>query len=103
MLVEVVRLSRTFVGPFWFPGFLRPQDAPEALSDTLTLHLFQELVGLDVHHSAHRDPWVPPTVGAEAPQGYGVFRERRLAVPRAQVESVRTWADARGGAVVVGF
>ena len=103
LLVDVQRLSRTFVGPFWFPGLPRPEGAPEALDGALCLHLVQELVGVDVHKSAHRDPWVPPVVGVSAPEGMGLFRERRLAVPQGRVADVSAWANARGGAVVVGF
>jgi hypothetical protein len=102
MVVDLHRLSRSFIGPFWFPGCI-PEAAPDVLQDALALHLFQEIVGQDVRHSAHRDPWVPPTVGVQAPQGYGLFRERRLAVPRGRVQAVQHWADGRGGAVVLGF
>jgi hypothetical protein len=103
LLVDIHRLSRTFVGPFWFPGLPLPEDVPDILRDTLVLHLFQELVGRDVSQSTHQDPWVPPTLGVEPPGGMGLFRERRLWVPRSRVEGVCEWADARGGAVVVGF
>jgi hypothetical protein len=103
VLVKLLRLSRTFIGPFWFPGLPLPDHAPDVLRNTLALHLFQEVVANDVHESYHRDPWVPPTVGAETPDGYGLFRERRLAVPHGRVLGVNAWAEGRGGAVVLGF
>ncbi len=101
VMVEIKRLSRTFVGPFWFPGLPLPEHAPDVLRDTLALHLFQEVVAQDVHESFHRDPWVPPTIGVSPPSGFGLFRERRLAVPTARLDAVHQWAAQRGGAVVV--
>jgi hypothetical protein len=103
VMVEILRLSRTFVGPFWFPGLPLPEHAPEALRDTLVLHMFQEGGAKAVHDSFHRDPWVPPTLGAPPPAGFGLFRERRFAVPTARIKATRQWADPRGGAIVVGF
>jgi hypothetical protein len=99
--VSVPRVSRGFVGPFWFPGLDLPTDAPDALRGGLALHLALEVLGSDVHTPAHRDPWVPRRQGEPIPVGFGVFRERRFAVAPAMVPGVRSWAAACGAQTIV--
>lgn len=75
---SVVRLSRGWVGPFWFPGVALPAAVPAELGKGLLLHLATEIVAEDVHHAAHLDPLLDP--GDEVvPEGQRVFRERRFA------------------------
>ncbi|MCB9668582.1 MAG: hypothetical protein H6736_03305 [Alphaproteobacteria bacterium] len=75
---EVVRLSRGWVGPFWFPGVQLPPEIPATLGKGLLLQLASEVVAEDVHHAAHLDPLLDP--GDErVPEGQQVFRERRFA------------------------
>ena len=76
-VADVLRLSRTQVGPFWFPGIQLPAEVPEVLGQGLVLHLHQELVGHDVRTAVHADPLLPPPV-ERVPPGYGVVRERRF-------------------------
>ena len=99
--MKVVRLSRGFIGPFWFPGLTLPEWAPKVLRDTLVLQLFQEVVGTDVQDSGHRDPLVPAREELHPPEGMQLYRERCLAVPKRRVEAVQSWAQQRGGSVVV--
>ena len=102
--VEVLRLSRSFVGPFWFPGLALPHDAPAWAQRGLTLHLSQEVVGQDVRESRHRDPWRGPQASEVCPPGFGLFRERRFAVSPHLVAEARQWSAERGSpSVVVGL
>lgn len=74
----VVRLSRGWIGPFWFPGVTLPEGVPAELGRGLLLQLASEIVAEDVHHAAHLDPLLDP--GDEVvPSGQRVFRERRFA------------------------
>lgn len=99
----VVRLARSRVGPFWFPGVTLPEGIPEALGQGLLLHLETEVVARDIHVSAHRDPLVAAPTEA-APDGQGLFRERRFAASRPMVDAVHGWCMARGvRTTVVGF
>ncbi len=98
---RIIRLSRSFVGPFWFPGGPMPEHAPDWARGALTLHLSLGVLGTDVHHSVHRDPWVPPVIGEVLPDGYGLFRERRFATSPARVDHARAWCAARAAETVV--
>lgn len=102
--VQVNRLSRTFVGPFWFSGVELPPTAPAWARQGLTLHLSQELMGRDVRESHHRDPWLSPPAQERCPSGFGLFRERRFAASPALVAPVAHWSARRGApSVVVGL
>jgi hypothetical protein len=98
---EVTRLSRSFVGPFWFPGLDLPEAVPEALSRGLMLHLSTEVVARDVRNSGHRDPMVPPSIGEQVPEGYGLYRERRFAASPNLHVPVKRWAADQGIDVIV--
>jgi hypothetical protein len=93
---RVARLSRGALGPFWFPGFPLPDGVPAALGRGLALHLTAEVVGDDVHTSAHRDPLIPPDPDERPPAGVGIYRERRLAVSAGLIGAARAWAADRG-------
>ncbi|MEL6341606.1 MAG: hypothetical protein AAFV53_00640 [Myxococcota bacterium] len=97
---EVTRLSRTFVGPFWFPGLPMPDAAPESLHKGLLLHLSAEVVARDVRQSGHRDPWLPPAVGEIVPDDYGLYRERRFAASPNLMTPLRDWAAQKGVDVI---
>ena len=93
---RVARLSRGALGPFWFPGLPLPDGVPAALGHGLVLHLTAEVVGDDVHTSAHRDPLVAPDPDERPPDGTGLYRERRLAVSAGLIGAARAWAADRG-------
>jgi len=95
------RISRGFIGPFWFPGGPMPAELPDWARGALALHLHLTVLGRDVHHSHHADPWVPPVVGERLPSGHGLYRERRFAVSPARVGHAAAWSRARGSDVVV--
>lgn len=98
---EITRITRTFVGPFWFPGGPTPVDAPEAARGALVLHLSQALLSRDITASHHRDPWVPPVVEERLPPGFGMFRERRFAASPPRVSALQDWSRGRGVDAVV--
>jgi len=93
---RIERLCRSSVGPFWFPGFPLPEGLPAVFQRGLVLHLHSEVVGRDVHTSAHRDPLLPKDPREKAPRGSGIFRERRLAVSPGLGPVTRDWARGRG-------
>ena len=76
---SVLRLTRSWVGPFWFPGIALPDGVPDALGKGLLLHLSTEVVAIDVHHAMHIDPLMDPPPHEVAPEGQRIFRERRFA------------------------
>ena len=90
---RIVRLSRSSVGPFWFPGVPPPETAPAALGQGLCLALSTEVVAEDVHHSRHLDPFMPDETEL-APPDAGLFRQRRFAATPAQARAVQDWARA---------
>lgn len=98
---RTARLARSAVGPFWFPGFPRPDGVPEEMSKGLLLHLATEILGDDVHHSATRDPLRRVDPDEHAPAGAGIFRERRFAASPSMVEATEDWARAHGCEVAV--
>lgn len=98
---EITRLSRSFVGPFWFPGLSLPAGVPDALGKGLLLHLSTEVVARDIRNSGHRDPMLPPTIGEQIPEFYGLYRERRFAASPNLTVPVKEWAANQGIDVVV--
>ena len=97
----VRRLSRTLVGPLWFPGLPLPSAVPDALRAGLLLHLSSEVVAVDVRRSSHRDPWVLPPREEAVPEGYGLYRERRFAASPGLRAATAQWAAEQGMDVVV--
>lgn len=98
---EITRLSRGFVGPFWFPGLPLPPEVPAPLRQGLLLHLSAEVVSREVRQSSHRDPWLPPSLGEIPPDGHGIYRERRFAGSPNLLAPVREWAALKGIDVVI--
>ncbi len=95
--VEVPRLSRGVIGPFWFGE--GPPERPAPFRGGLALHLSREILARDVRASSHRDPLTPPPA-APNPAGYGRYTERRLAVLPRMVAPVTRWGRGRLGVVV---
>jgi hypothetical protein len=95
------RLARSAVGPFWFPGFPHPAGLPDELSHGLLLHLVSEVVGDDVHQSSTQDPLHRLDPAESAPDGAGIYRERRFAASSSLTEAVHDWARQRGCEVSV--
>ncbi|MFT5460251.1 MAG: hypothetical protein ACI9K2_006768 [Myxococcota bacterium] len=92
---EPVRLSRGWLGPFWFPGAVLPTGVPAALGEGLLLHAAVEVLSRDVATSAHLDPW-RSAPKERLPPGYGVFRERRFAAKGRAYIAAREWAERAG-------
>jgi len=88
------------LGPFWSPEVAIPGDVPSALGRGLLLHASTEVVAEDVHTSAHRDPW-RSSPAEHAPDGYGIFRERRFAAGGAALDAARGWVGAHGARALV--
>jgi len=93
---EVRRLSRAWLGPFWFPGVQLPDDVPAALGTGLLLHASAEVMSTDIEASRHLDPWRPPPPDEQVPEGLQVFRERRFAATGRVVAVARAWAEGKG-------
>lgn len=91
----VVRLTRGWIGPFWFPGIELPARVPSTLGKGLILNLSSEIVADDVLHAAHRDPLIEPDLG-DPPEGQQIFRERRFAASANLVDPLTRFCDAAG-------
>lgn len=90
---HVQRLSRGWIGPFWFPGISLPEGVPDVLGTGLVLHGTLELAGRDVRASGHIDPMQ----FARAQSGsVAVFRERRLAATTALIPHAHEWFTSAG-------
>lgn len=93
---EVRRLSRGWLGPFWFPGVELPEGVPASLNSGLLLHASLEVVATDVHAPKHLDPLVQVPEGESPPAGQHIFRERRLAASAGVEAAARGWAEDCG-------
>lgn len=93
---EVLRLSRAWLGPFWFPGVELPDDVPAELGSGLLLHASSEVMAADVAAPRHLDPWRAAPPDERVPDGQNVFRERRFAATGRVVAVARQWAEAKG-------
>jgi len=93
-----VRLTRGTIGPFWQPGLALPLGVPAAAASGFTLHAVTETLAVDVKTSSQRDPLSGPLPAR--PEGYGWFRERRLAASPAAYDPLRTWLSAHPGLLI---
>ena len=93
---EVLRLSRSWLGPFWFPGVELPSEVPAELGGGLLLHASTEVISADIDASRHLDPWLPPPPDEHLPVGQRVFRERRFAATGKVVAVAKRWAESKG-------
>lgn len=95
MRAPVVRLTRGWIGPFWFPEIQLPEGVPSALGKGLILNLSSEILADDVLHAAHRDPLVEPDE-APPPQGLQIFRERRFAASSNLLDGLTHFCEDAG-------
>ncbi len=95
------RLSRGFLGPFWYPGMTVNPSVPEALFGGLLLHGSLEVFGTDVDGDRHLDPFVALPSGERIPEGCGRYRERRFAATEPVETAVHDWAGSKGMKCVV--
>ncbi len=93
---RVVRLSRSCVGPFWFPGVPLPPGVPAALGRGLVLQISSEVVGEQVRIGRHLDPWKPIPPGELVPRGQRVYRERRFCASPALLPELERWGQTAG-------
>lgn len=93
---RLLRLARSAVGPFWFPGVRLPAAAPTRLAAGLTLQVSSEVVGEQVRFSKHLDPWHAPPVGELVPRGSRIYRERRFCASPALLSILEDWGQRRG-------
>lgn len=91
----VLRIARSWLGPFWFPGVELPADVPEALGAGLLLHASTEVADVSLREGRHLDPLLPPP-RSEPPMGWREHRERRFAAAGAAQGAVRAWAESKG-------
>jgi len=87
---EIIRLSRSQLGPFWFPGISLPSGVPQALNTGLILHSSLQLLGEEVTHSSHADPLLPAAT-ERVPDGFGWFQQRRFAASPNMEQALRQW------------
>jgi hypothetical protein len=90
---RVTRISRSFLGPFWFPGVDLPDGLPTSLASGLLLHASTEVSDPQLRESRNFDPFdrIEPGTG-----DWPVFRERRFAAAGQAAEAVRAWAELAG-------
>ncbi|MEZ4320446.1 MAG: hypothetical protein R3F61_23400 [Myxococcota bacterium] len=90
----VIRLSRSWVGPFWFPGIQIPEELPDVLGKGLLVQLATEVVAVDVHHAMHLDPFMDE-LPEPTPEGQRVFRERRFAASANVIDALQQLCNER--------
>jgi len=95
------RLSRGFLGPFWYPGMERDPAVPQALYSGLLLHSSIEVFGTDVDGDRHLDPYQSAGAAETVPEGCGRYRERRFAATAAVEPHVQAWSQDHGMKCVV--
>lgn len=90
----VIRLSRSWTGPFWFPEIHIPAEVPAELGEGLLVQLSTEVVAVDVHHDMHLDPLIE-RVAESPPEGQKIFRERRFAASANVIGPLRAFCEQR--------
>jgi hypothetical protein len=91
----IPRLSRSRLGPFWFPGVTLPKGVPDALGQGLLLHSQLQVLAKDVATSDHADPLTVPNSGP-LPPGFGLFQQRRFAASSSVKAAIESWCEVRG-------
>ena len=89
---EVTRLSRSAVGPFWFPSVALPAGIPAELGQGLALHLSTDCISLDIAASSSQDPLHP--VVETGPGDLHRYRGRRVACTKALVSEYSRWSQS---------
>jgi hypothetical protein len=92
-LARVTRLSRSWMGPFWFPGVQLPVHVPPGLGEGLLLHASTEVIDPVLPEHRLFDPLVvdPPEKG-----GWPTFRERRFAAAGRAERAAQAWSEQLG-------
>lgn len=93
-LGPVTRLSRSRIGPFWFPGVALPASVSSTLGRSLAMYVSTEVLAVDVSQSISQDPLFPQELAA--PLGMGSYRGRRVACVGALVPEYKEWAESVG-------
>ncbi|MFT5585012.1 MAG: hypothetical protein ACI9VR_002600 [Cognaticolwellia sp.] len=91
---ELTRLSRSAVGPFWFPSVALPAGIPADLGQGLALHLSTECVSLDIAASSSQDPMHPEV--ESGPGEMERYTGRRVACSKALMPAFTAWSQACG-------
>jgi hypothetical protein len=91
---ELTRLSRSAVGPFWFPGVTLPLGVPADLGQGLALHLTTECISLDIAASSSQDPLFP--LVETAPGEMRRYIGRRVACSDDLVQKYEDWSTVLG-------
>ncbi|MED5370737.1 MAG: hypothetical protein VX899_06975 [Myxococcota bacterium] len=93
-LGSVTRLSRSQIGPFWFPGVALPDSVSSSLGRGLAMHVGTEVFAVDISQSYSQDPLHPELL--ETPEGMGGYRGRRVACVGGLVPEFQEWAASLG-------
>jgi hypothetical protein len=91
---ELTRLSRSAVGPFWFPGVALPVGIPAELGQGLALHLSTECISLDIAASSSQDPLFPTL--ESAPGEMQRYLGRRVACSKSLLAAFQDWSQSMG-------
>ncbi|MFK7926849.1 MAG: hypothetical protein AB8H79_01580 [Myxococcota bacterium] len=92
---RVCRVSRGFIGPFWFDGVALPPGVPEPVGQGLCLNLLHEAVGDDIVNGVLRDPLLDARPLRD-PEGLQLVQDRRFACTPPVQRALRDWCNARG-------
>ncbi len=91
---ELTRLSRSAVGPFWFPSIALPPGIPADLGQGLALHLSTECIALDIAASSSQDPMHPKA--ETGPGDMERYVGRRVACSSSLVDPYSEWSQVLG-------
>lgn len=91
--LRVTRLSRSWIGPFWFPSIELPAHVPAALGEGLLLHASTEVIDATLGEHRLLDP-----LATDPPEsnGWPMFRERRFAAAGRALDAVAAWSQQLG-------
>lgn len=92
---DIIRLSRSQIGPFWFPGITIPKGVPESLNQGLILHSSLQLLGEEIRQTSHADPLLP-VASETVPEGLGWFQQRRFAASPNMAAPLKKWCATQG-------
>jgi hypothetical protein len=94
---DLPRLSRSSIGPFWFPGFPHVQ---QGFENGLIVHASTEVIANDIRKSVHNDPWIPAPE-EHIPNGFKVYRERRFAATSSVAPALHDWGERSAMKLIV--
>src|SRR5690606_2245952 len=93
---EVVRLGRSAIGPFWFPGVPLPDTVPPELGGGLVLNATREVLLGGDGGVQRLDPLAPETESGLLPPGTPRLAPLRLPASADRLPALRAWLDATG-------